>query len=97
MNNIISAKRALKKRGEWKEQEHPSFGDHGKEPAKETEALLGRTGIFPRIQWTKGKFSIISPCEVTFDQYELYPVNGDVMRFDTLGEAQAYADSLTTT
>jgi len=79
---------------EWKEQEHPIFGDHGREPASRTEKLLGRTGIFPKRQWISGKFSIIGPCEITFDAYELYPVDGDVRRFDSLQEAQKYANDL---
>lgn len=82
------------KKQEWVEHEHPAFGDHGREPAKETERLLGRTGMFPRKQWRKGKFSIIEPSEISFGQWELYPVDGDVMRFDTLKEAQDYADNL---
>lgn len=71
----------------WVRGEQISFRDY--------QSILGRGGVFPTLQWRKGEFSIIEPCEITFGQYELYPVDGnDVMRFDTLQEAKDYVDKL---
>ena len=76
----------MEKKNDWVEKEHRAYAH--------TVALIGDDGMMPKTQWTKGKYSIISPCGVTFGRYELYPVDGDVMRFDTLEEAQKYADAL---
>lgn len=78
----------------WEKTPHPVFGEGGSEPASETEKLINQNGMFPRIQWRKGIFSIIEPCGITFGQYELHPMDGDVMRFDTLEEAKEYADAI---
>ena len=81
---------------EWTEGEHPIFGEHGVEPAIRTKELVPSLDIndFPLKQWRKGEFSIIPPCGITFGKYELYPVDGDIARFDTLEEAQHCADNL---
>lgn len=79
---------------DWMKIDHPIFGIGGREPADKTETLIGSTNMFPKKQWRKGEFSIIPPCEITFGQWELYPVNGDVERFDTLEKAQQRADEL---
>lgn len=79
----------------WQEREHPVFGNHGTEPAIQSEAVIGRSGMFPKKQWIKDDWSIIEPCGITFGQYELYKKDGslDVQRFKTLEEAQSFADS----
>lgn len=73
---------------EWREEEHPLFGDNGVEPAKHTEELLGKTNVFPRTIWRKGKFSIVPPCLITSGLWEMYNGN-DITRYNTLEEAKA--------
>lgn len=85
-----------RKTEEWSEEEHGIFGEHGKEPAAETEKLLGRTGIFPRTVWRKGKYSIIPPCEITSGLWEAFD-GEDTPRFETLKAAQEWCESPLTT
>lgn len=77
----------------WEEKEHPIFGKGGSEEG--AWDVVTDKNLFPRKQWKAGKFSIIPPCGVSFLQWELYPVNGDVERFNTLEEAQKRAEELT--
>lgn len=73
----------------WKEEEHPIWGEGGRETEKLRE--LGYLQDFPQKIWRKGKYSIIPPCQVSFNQWELYDGN-DIQRFDTLEEAQNAAN-----
>ena len=73
----------------WVEGEHPIWGLGGKEADVHKHIS---PNMLPEKQWRKGIFSIIPPCGITFGQWELYPVDGDAMRFDTLEEAKAHAD-----
>lgn len=73
---------------EWTEMPHPIWGEGG----RETEALkkLGYLEDFPQTIWHKGKYSIIPPCKISFNQWELYD-GTDVTRYTTLEEAQQNA------
>ena len=43
--------------------------------------------------WTRGKFSVVSPCIATMNKYELY--GGEkIYRFDTVKEAKKFAETL---
>lgn len=75
---------------DWTELDHPIWGRGGRE--EHVHEIIG-SGDFPTKIWRKGKLSIIEPCSVTFNQWELYDGN-DVERFNTLEEAKDYADKL---
>lgn len=71
----------------WAKREHPTFRecmDAGHPEIAED---------MPQWQWTKWNLSIIAPCRVTFERYELFDWV-DVERFHTLEEAQAAWDKL---
>ncbi len=74
---------------DWTEMPHPIWGIGGRE---EKVHELVSIMTFPKTVWRKGKFSIIPPCTVTFDMWELYD-GGDIERFPTLEEAKAFADA----
>lgn len=75
----------------WIEQAHPIWGEGGREEG--IHSILGVKSTFPKKQWRSGKYSIVEPSDISFGLYELYPVNGDdVARFDTLEEAQDFAE-----
>lgn len=79
----------------WKKQPHPVWGEGGEEE-KIHEILkgIGDSSSFPKIQYVADNgFSIIPPCIITLNFYELY--NGeDIWRFDTLKEAKEFALTL---
>lgn len=71
----------------WIKREHPGYAGIAILPS------LGLSTLLSKWQWQAGKFSIIGPCQATFDQYELYD-GEDIYRFDTLEEAKKYAETL---
>ena len=91
MSPITNEDKAVKRveYAEWTEMPHPIWGEGG----KETEALtkLGYIGDFPTRIWRKGKYSIIPPCLITFNLWEMYD-GTDATRYATLEEAQQAAN-----
>lgn len=78
----------------WTKKDHSIWGKGGSE--EHIHSLRPEfVGDFPKEQWVSGEFSIIPPCGISFGQYELYPVDDDIRRFDTLKEAQDFAEELT--
>ncbi len=67
----------------WTKKEHPSWAG----------LQLFDPGLLGRWQWRLGKFSIISPSKTTHGLYELFDGN-DIERFETLKEAQQWAETL---
>ncbi len=76
---------------EWTELPHGIWGEGGPEYGVHE---IVKTMTFPKTIWRKGIFSIVPPCSVTMDMWELFPVDGDVERFPTLQAAQEFADKL---
>ena len=59
---------------------------------KISSAIAGLVGDSNRYKTDKGEISLVYPCKVTMDRYEIYCISGDlfddVERYDTLDEAE---------
>ncbi len=74
----------------WIKMPHPIWGKGG---AEESVHEIVRTFSFPKWIYRKGDCSIIPPCSLTFEMWELYD-DKDIQRFPTLKEAKVEGDKL---
>lgn len=76
----------------WIKQPHAIWGENGYEQGA---SKICRPGTFPLVQWRAKHFSIIPPCGITFNLYELYDdSSGEIWRFDDFEKATAFAEKL---